>query len=116
MPDEELWKNDPLKIDQLQGYVIETEPVYVMQTKLSHGAWVQSTNERVDRDEVTRIQAYHLAKDPDDTDLRVWRKVTVWTLDEVPGYGEGQTPPGEILARNEANTSRLAQENRQSAQ
>lgn len=101
---DEPWRGNPLQIDQPEGTVVESEPVWVMQIRQPYGGWDPFSNPRQDRDEVTRIQAFHLNKDENDLDLRVWKKVVIWTLDEVPGHNEGQTPPAEIIARNEANT------------
>jgi hypothetical protein len=111
----EPWMDNPLMLDQEQGFTYEEPARYHMQVKQPYGGWEPFTTPRENRDEVTRIQAFHLDKDPDDHNLRVWKRVVVWTLDEVPGRGEGQTPPEEILARNEEATKRLieAEENTQ---
>jgi hypothetical protein len=103
----EPWMNNPLMVDQPEGATVEDPPLYIVQTKQPYGGWEEFITPRSDRDEVTRIQAFHLRKDPKDTGLRVWRRDVVWTLDEVPGHGEGQTPPEEILARNEQVTQTL---------
>lgn len=114
MADEtEPWKNNPRMVDQDEGFVFEEPPLYIMQTKQPYGGWEPFTTPRDNRDEVTRIQAFHLAKDITDTGLRVWKKTVVWTLDEVPGTGEGQTPPEEIVARNDENTARLLERDKE---
>lgn len=103
---EELMKN-PLAIDQPVGTEVTDAEVYRMQVRQPDGTWMPFDVIRTDRDVVTRIQAFHLGNDPEDTGLRVWKGVMTWTLEEAPGRGEGQTPPEEILARNEENTKRL---------
>lgn len=110
---EELWRQNPMAVDQPQGLVIENDPVYVMQTRQPDGRWTQWGAPSDDRDKITSIQAYHLNDDPEDTGLRVWKRAVTWTLDEVPGDSDGQTPTAEILARNEENTKRLLEENKQ---
>lgn len=99
-----------LMTDQAEGFEAEGELLWVMQTKLPDGRWVIDNTPRQSRDEVTRIQAFHLNKDFDDHTLRVLKRTIVWTVDEVPGYGDGQTPPEHILARNEEITRRLLTE------
>lgn len=118
MPDDESpWMKYPLMTDQPEGAVIENDPEYVLQTRQPYGGWEPFSSPREDRDEVTRIQAYHLNKDPEDMNVRVLKKVVTWTVDEVPGRSEGQTPPEEILARNEEITDRLLKQgNQQPAQ
>ncbi len=99
-----------LMTDQVEGFEAEGEPLWVMQTKLPDGRWVVDNSPRTDRDEVTRIQAFHLNKDINDHNLRVLKRAVVLIVDEVPGHGEGQTPPEQILARNEEITKRLLAE------
>lgn len=109
----EEWMDNPLAIDQLQGHTVREDPLYVMQARQTDARWVDFNTPRQDRDEVTRIQAQYLTKDPQDTGLRVWKREVIWTLDEVPGTELGQTPPGQILARNIENTNRLLAEESQ---
>ena len=100
----EPWMDNPLMLDQPEGFVHEEPAKYFMQVKQPYGAWEPFNSPREKRGEVTRIQAFHLNKGPEGAHLRVWTRRIVWTLDEVPGHGESQTPPEEIIARNEANT------------
>lgn len=102
----ESWMDNPLMTDQQEGFEITEPPLHQMQVRQPDGSWMLFNSPRRDREEVTRIQASHLAKDPDDLDLRVLTKRVIWTVDEVPGHGEGKTPPEEIIARNEAATKR----------
>lgn len=103
----EPWKNKPLMVDQPEGFTCEETPVYVLQSKQPYGGWEPLNTPREDRDEVTRIQAYYLNKDFNDLGVRVIERKVIWTVIEVPGYGEGQTPPEEIVARNEKITRLL---------
>lgn len=103
----EPWQNKPLMVDQPEGFVCEETPLYVLQTKQPEGNWEPHNTPREDRDEVTRIQAYYLNEDINDLGVRVLRRTVVWVVDEVPGYGDGRTPPEEIVARNERITKLL---------
>jgi len=112
----EPWKDNPSQIDQPEGAVLDERTTYVLQTREPSGKWVAWLNERTDREEVTRIQAHHLSGTPGDRTLRVLSVHVTVTVDEVPGTGEGQTPPEQILARNEETTKRLLAEETDSAQ
>jgi hypothetical protein len=103
----ETWPSNPLMVDQPEGFTREDPPLFVMQMRQPDGTWEIFNSPRTNRDEVTRIQAYHLTVNPHDTTVRVLKKVEAWVVEEVPGYAEGQTPPEEILARNEEITNRL---------
>lgn len=107
--DWEPWMDNPLMVDQKEGFTFEEPPLYVMQTKQPYGGWEPFHTARQNRDEVTVHQAYHLNNGPEQP-VRVLSKRVIWTVDEVPGHGEGQTPPEEILARNEQITRRLLDE------
>lgn len=106
----EPWMDNPLMLDQEQGFSLEEPVLYKLQVRQPYGGWEPFTTPRENREEVTRIQAFHLNKNPDDWAVRVIAKRVVWTVEEVPGDGEGQTPPEEILARNEETTRRLLAE------
>lgn len=103
----DAWNNKPLMTDQPEGFVCEETPLYILQTKQPEGSWEPHNTPREDRDEVTRIQAYYLTKDINDLGVRVLKRTVVWEVVEVPGYGADQTPPEEIMARNEEITKRL---------
>lgn len=107
MSDEEKLLDHPMASDQPEGTRHVEEPSYLMQVK-QDGRWIPFLTPSTDRDKVTRTQAFHLNKDPHDVGLRVWKREVIWTLDEVPGHGEGQTPPEEIIARNDANSQQAA--------
>lgn len=97
----EEWMDNPLCIDQPEGAEIVEAPIYQMQIKQPYGQWMPYSNPRRDRDEVTSIQAFHHTKHPDEPGLRVLKGVLTWTVDEVPGDGDSQTPAAEIVTRNE---------------
>lgn len=92
--------DNPVLADQEEGFTVEFDPLYVMQIKQPHGGWEQFNSARENRDEVTGIQAFHLVKNPEETPLRVWKRVTTLTLVEAPGHGEGHTHPDRVLDRN----------------
>lgn len=105
-PQWEEWMDNPLLVDQPEGVEVVNPATWQMQLKQPNGSWAPLNNARNDRDEVTRIQAYYLSKEPDPP-VRILKRVVTWTVDEVPGDGEGQTPAAEILTRNEAITQRV---------
>jgi hypothetical protein len=109
----EPWMDNPFAIEQPERTVLLDVTSYQMQSRQSDGSWEPFNNPRTDRDEITMIQAFHLNKDPEDRGLRVLRKQVIWTVDEVPGRGEGQTPPEVIIARNEENKKKLTAEDEQ---
>lgn len=99
------WMDNPLMTDQVEGFTWEEPALYTTQTKRPYGGWESFGTPRHDRDEVTVHQAYHINKTPDEP-VRVLKRITIWTVDEVPGDGDGQTAAQEILARNEQITQR----------
>lgn len=103
----EPWMDNPLMVDQREGFELFDPPTYHLQVKQPYGGWEPFTTPRQDREEVTRIQAFHLNRNPADQGLRVLTRHVIWTVTEVPGHGEGQTPPEEIIARNDETTQRL---------
>jgi len=112
-PDDwEPWMDNPLLVDQLEGFTYEESPMYITQTRQPYGGWESFGTSRPERDEVTVHQAYHLNNRPEDP-VRVLKKVVIWTVDEVPGTGEGQTDPQIILARNDEITKRVLDEKKQ---
>jgi hypothetical protein len=106
----EEWMDNPLAIDNPEGTTVADPETWHMQLREPGGKWVAFNTPRTDRDEVTRIQAFHLNDNPGDTNLRVWKRQVSWVLDEVPGDGDGQTPTADIIARNEENTKLLAEQ------
>jgi len=110
-PAREAWMDRPFMVDQAEGTEIVEDDVFQMQVQQPYGGWEPLGALRTDRDEVTRLQAYYLnedAKGEPDGKVRVLRRSVVWTVDEVPGDGEGQTPASDILARNDMIIQRLS--------
>lgn len=110
----EEWMDNPLMTDQVEGFTFVEEPKFFTQTRQPFGRWDFFGTPRDDRDEVTRHQAYHINNDPDDP-VRVLKRVVTWTVDEVPGDGEGQTPTAHILARNDEIQKRIDENTQPSA-
>lgn len=115
-PTWEGWTDNPLMIDQPEGTEVVEPETFQMQIQQPYGGWEPLSNPRTDRDEVTRLQAFYLTKDKDgqpEGKVRVLRRCVTWTVDEVPGDGDGETPAATILARNDKNTERLLTEGNQ---
>jgi hypothetical protein len=113
---DEVTPNDPQpeQLDYPPGAMISDRHSvngFQMQVQID-GLWLRFDAGRVDRDEMTMVQAYRAERHPGEK-RRVLRfeSITRVYVDEIEGDGDGETSKAELLARNEAATKkRLEQE------